>query len=530
MSRSPRCDPEDRIARQRPTRRHFLRGTGGLLLALPFLESFAGRGAAQATSRPKRLVSLQSTHGGAWAADLHPAQATLTKSLAYAGHQVRRGDLARTVDAGRARLSPILSAPSSELTARLVAKMNVMRGLGVPFVGFHHTGGQLGNWGTIQGNLHDMSHRPTIDTVIAHAPGFYARSPLVRVMLCGADQPTIGAASWGYENPRSKQGLVVRSAPAGSSLRLFERIYAPPTPPTPTPRRPIVDRVLADYRRLRADSRMSQRDRLRLDAHISHLEELETKLSRPHRTCPATNPVADNSALRLAEHDSRPELAREALQLWCDVIALAFACDSSRIAVIPVPSSFSDWNGTGTRDFHQAIAHQAGSLAEPQTPPVEAPHPRVRMAESYQRVFEHGFLYLARKLDELSEGDGTLLDSSLISWTHEAGLQTHEQTDMPVITAGSAGGAIRTGIHADYRNLAWSVANADESRPEPLYPGLHWHQYLGSVLQIMGVPASEYARGTYGGYGDEFVSPGARESGQYPEATFRARGDMLPFL
>ncbi|HET8934736.1 MAG TPA: hypothetical protein VFN67_14905, partial [Polyangiales bacterium] len=266
------------------------------------------------------------------------------------------------------------------------------------------------------------------------------------------------------------------------------------------------------------------------DAHISHLDELELKLSRPRPACPAAEPVADSSALHLAEHDSRPELAREALQLWCDVIALAFACDTSRIAVIPVASSFSDWNGTGTSDFHQAIAHQAGSNIDPQTPPVQPPHPRVRMAESYQRVFEHGFLYLARKLEEVSDGDGTLLDSSLITWTHEAGPQTHEQTDMPVITAGSAGATIKTGSHADYRNLAFSVPNADASRPEPLYPGLHWHQYLGSVLQIMGVHAQQYARGDYGGYGDEFVSPGVRESGQYAEATFRARGEMLPFL
>ena len=511
----------------RTTRRLFLRGTGGLLLALPFLESLSERASAQPASRPKRFVALQSTHGGAWAADLHPAQSTLTDQLAYAGHQVRRGPLALAVDAGRARLSPILSAPSSQLTSSLVAKMNVLRGLGVPFMGFHHSAGHLGNWGTIQGNLHGMRHRPTIDTVIAHAPGFYERTPLAHVMLCGADEPAVGAASWGYENARHKHGPVVRTAPAGSSRRLFERIYARPTT---AQRRLLVDRVLADYKRLRADTRLSQRDRMRLDAHITHLEELERKLSQPRAACPAADSVADSSALHLAEHDSRPELAREALQLWCDVVALAFACDTSRIAVIPVASSFSDWNGTGTSDFHQAIAHQAGFSADPETPPVAPPHPRVRMAESYQRVFEHGFLYLARKLDELSDGDGTLLDSSLISWTHEAGPQTHEQIDMPVIMAGSAGGAIKTGMHGDYRNLAYSIANADVSRPETLYPGLHWHQYLGSILQIMGVQASEYVRGDYGGYGDEHVSPGVRASGQYPEATFRARGDMLPFL
>ena len=126
--------------------------------------------------------------------------------------------------------------------------------------------------------------------------------------------------------------------------------------------------------------------------------------------------------------------------------------------------------------------------------------------------------------------EGSLLDSSLIAWTHEAGLQTHQQIDMPVITAGSANNALKTGNYADYRNMAWNVSNADQSLPEPLYPGLHWHQYLGSVLQIMGVPASEFKRGPYGGYGDEYIEKATQENGQYPEATFLARGDILPFL
>lgn len=519
-----------RQAQARPTRRHFLRGSGGLLLALPFLEGLAERSSAQRAHSPKRFVSLQSAHGGAWEVDLHPAQVTLDDIAPYAGHQVRRGDLRLQVDQGRAWLSPILSASSSALGADLVRKMNVLRGLGVPFYGFHHAGGHLGNWATIQSNPHGLSDRPTIDTLIAYSSEFYERTPLVRVMLCGRDDPEVGAASWGYENPRVKRGPVVRSAPAGSSLRLFERIYAAPGGEVAGQPQALVDRVLADYQRLRADPRISRGDRQRLEAHIAQLHELDTKLAGVPRSCPESAPVADNTLERFAAHDSQPELARERLQLWCDVVALAFACDTSRIAVIPVDSSFSDWSGTGARDFHQAIAHQAGSTIEPVTPVVEPPHPRLRLAASYQRVFEHVFLYLAQKLDALSDGEGTLLDSTLLAWTHEAGLQTHQATDMPVITAGSAGGSLRTGMHIDYRNLAWSVPNPDETFPEPLYPGLHWHQYLGSVLQWMGVPESEYVRGPYGGYGDEFVSPGVRQSGQYAEATFRARGERLPFL
>ena len=79
-----------------PTRRNFLRGTGGLLVALPFLEGLASRGSAQAAPR-KRFVSIQIPHGGAWGADMHPAQGSLTESLSYAGHTVRSGALSVAV-------------------------------------------------------------------------------------------------------------------------------------------------------------------------------------------------------------------------------------------------------------------------------------------------------------------------------------------------------------------------------------------------------------------------------------------------
>ena len=123
-----------------------------------------------------------------------------------------------------------------------------------------------------------------------------------------------------------------------------------------------------------------------------------------------------------------------------------------------------------------------------------------------------------------------MLDNTLIAWTHEAGIQTHDQIDMPVITAGGAGGAIKTGMHIDYRNMAFRWPNQQQVPPEQVYPGLHWHQWLGTAMQAMGVPASEYNTGTYGGYGDDFVDADIRAQNQYAEATFRARADMLPFL
>ena len=76
-------------------------------------------------------------------------------------------------------LSPVLRAPSSALSAALVAKMNVLWGLDVPFYIAHNTGLHLGNYARNDGNGGDGKAvqafpRPTIDQIMAWSPSFYS--------------------------------------------------------------------------------------------------------------------------------------------------------------------------------------------------------------------------------------------------------------------------------------------------------------------------------------------------------------------
>ena len=76
----------------------------------------------------------------------------------------------------------MLRAPSSALTAALVAKMNVLCGLDVPFYIAHNTGLHLGNYARNDGNGGDGKAvqafpRPTIDQIMAWSPSFYRDLP-----------------------------------------------------------------------------------------------------------------------------------------------------------------------------------------------------------------------------------------------------------------------------------------------------------------------------------------------------------------
>src|SRR3954451_567777 len=126
------------------SRRQILRGVGGFTLALPFMSSLLKPSRADAAvTGMRRFVQFASSHGGIWGANMYPAASTLTQTAQFAGRTVRRGPLTLTTQGADAMLSPVLRGASTALTASLASKMNVLRGLDVPFYIAHHTGGHL---------------------------------------------------------------------------------------------------------------------------------------------------------------------------------------------------------------------------------------------------------------------------------------------------------------------------------------------------------------------------------------------------
>ncbi len=503
-------------------RRHFLRGLG-LLLPIPFLPSIEPRSANAAPSDGRRFITFATDHGAIWGENMHPAQATLTQSQSYAGHTIRRGDLSLSVNGGTASLSPVLSASSGAFTAALASKMNVLRGLDVPWYIGHHTGGHLGNWARNDGNGTDgqimhASPRRTIDQIMAYAPEVYGTTPQARVMVCGG-----GGLSYNYANPETQEGDIEEQATEESSLALFNRIYVPPTDPAEV-RPPVADRVLEDYNRLRqSNRRLSAQDRLRLDAHMQKLDELDKKL-KAVVTCGEQSAPGNSTDLLGGDFGHNIEKQVAYWQLFNDVFAIAFACDTSRIAVCHANFAFTDYEG----NWHDDIAHRAHQV-DPRVPLPDLLAQPITAA-AHRVFFEGVFLDLIAKLDAIDDVDGTMLDKSLVVWTQESGPYTHDAQDMPVVMAGGASGAIQTGQHIDYRNMQ-KVLNGGgyEGSVEITRPGLLWYQYLGSVLQTMGISPSVYEETSHGGYGPDFYGEGD-STDSWPESVRQAQSDFLPFL
>lgn len=492
-------------------RRQFLRGAG-YSLGLPFLPSLLPRRAhGQQVLPPAQrfFVAITSEHGAVQGPNFCPSDATLTQTaMAHPGHPVRFGPLMPTADGGQTRMSNVLRAPTSKLPASLVAKMNLLRGFDLGYYIGHHSGGHLGNFNRAdQGPIDPAT--PTIDQVMAWSPSFYPNlnGVVQRSLVTGQDFRGI---SWNYANPAARSGGIQKVGVQRSSRALFDSMFrnfnASSLPP---PRAPIVNRVIEGYRSLRqSNRRLSAEDRVRLDNHLTMLDELDRKLgtrTSGGRSGCDPSPVAGESTSfdRGNPRDADPQF----FHLINDVIRAGFSCGLSRVASVCVLSTFMKYPG----DWHQNIAHNGNVPANQQI-----------LVDSHQRTFEHVVVDLASKLDAVQIAPGkTLLDAALVQWTMEAGPSTHDMQWLPIVTFGSAGGHFRTGLYVDYRNRTRPVWGPNE------YPGLLYRQWLANALLAMGVRPGEY-QSPSPGYGSFKIDAAHRQ--RLVAGVVERAGDPLPVV
>jgi hypothetical protein len=375
---------------------------------------------------------------------------------------------------------------------------------------------------------------------MAYSPAFYPSVDSVRQRSVAIGK---GSGSYGYRTPGVRSSGVSSSAIGGteSSQGLFDTLLAGTSGSSSAPestRPPVVDRILDSYKRLRnGHKRLSQEDKLRLDQHINAVAELQRRLATTVAAgCQLpTRPTTDN--LKLRPMDGAPEKNLQFFTMINEVLAVAMNCGATRIATFSIDENNQALTFTGRaaqgEDWHNNVAHAASNGGSAQS-----------LIKDFNQVFFSGvYLDLVNRLDSFSDGaGGTLLDHSLVAWGQESGNVTHFAFSMPVVTAGSAGGAIETGSYCDYRNLDRRLSgdSSTGSESDTLWPGLTYNQWLGTALTAMGVPRSEWEETSHPGYGAKvaypsqyayfFTNRGFSAADVYSEAVWQKTGELLPFL
>ena len=424
-------------------RRTFLHGLG-VTMALPFLEAMLPRAAsAAAVGRPPVRTAFLYVPNGVNMADWTPAQTGADFQLPYILEplQAHKNDVlvltGLTQDKGRANgdgAGDHARAASTWLTGAQPLKSESSRiRVGV-----------------------------SADQVMAGAIGRQTRFPSIELGVEPSRQG--GKCDSGYACAYSNN-ISWRSdtTPSGAEINprlVFERIFASANPKLANEgtarrerqRKSILDFVLEDAHTL--SGKIGGSDRQKLDEYLTAVREIEQRVEAAQRSVAAVQNSGVIEAYDVPE--SIPESYEEHARLMMDMIALAFQTDSTRIATCILANEGSNraYRNLGiTRGHHELSHHQNNA-------------DNLRQIRDINRFHMRQFAYLLGKLKSMPEGDGTVLDNTMLLYGAAlADGNRHEHENLPLILAGRGGGTILTGRHMRFAsetpmcNLLLTMAN-----------------------------------------------------------------------
>jgi len=285
----------------------------------------------------------------------------------------------------------------------------------------------------------------TIDQTIADAISHGARFRSIDVSCCGNKRESYSSLGGSNINP-----------PEISPLGLYTRLFGPGfQDPSKGDWKPSLDvmlqksvlSVVADDRKLMLKG-VGADDRARLDQYFTSVREmektLEVELRRPEIVAQVTIPSAPEE---LPMNKAVPNL-RRVTPIIAQLLAIGLATDQSRIfnMAFSEPASTIYMPGD-SRPFHQSTHEE----------PIDEAVGYQPITSKFSTYSMEGLAALVAALDGVKEGNGTLLDHSLVlAYTDTSNAKLHAVDGIPMILAGSASGRMKTGIH--YAGASTTVA------------------------------------------------------------------------
>jgi hypothetical protein len=396
------------------SRRTFLRGAG-VIMSLPWLESLPVWGSvakAEASQEiPKRFAVLF------WGNGVNP------------NHWWAKG-----------------SGPEMELSKSLEpleplkTKINLISGLfnkSATGVGIHPgqtgnllSGAQLQKGAELKGGI-------SMDQVLANEIGQESVQPC---MVLGCEQPVTGYHetnfSLAYSSHISWQNATspvpLEEYPSLAFDSLFENRGNQRN-------KSILDRVKEQASSL--SRKVSSADKAKIDEYLTSVREVEKRIDSTRLARARAEEKAQEKGptvfMMKRPDNGMPEDIREHMRLMCDIVALGFQTDKTRVASLLLCRDLSGltYPFLGVRTAHHPASHNDTS----------------DNFEAITRYYVSQLAYLASRLDSMREGEGTVLDNSCLMFLSNMWSGSkHDSGKVPLILAGGLGGTLETGRVLDY--------------------------------------------------------------------------------
>jgi Protein of unknown function (DUF1552) len=400
------------------SRRTFLRGVG-VTMALPWLESLPGFGLSSATASEAEISAAFPKRFG----------------VLFMGCGVNPDHWWAKGDGAAMQLSKSLEPLES-----LKGKINIINGL------FHKKATGQGIHPAQTGNLLSgvpiqkgaIIHSGTsIDQVLANHIG---QDTLQPSMVLACEQPMTGYHESNFSNAYSSH-ISWQSADSPVPNEMYPSLAFDSLFENSGNLRNIsvLDRVKERAEKL--SRKISSTDKEKLDEYLSSVRDVEKSIERMRVDKDKAETRARDKRQPLftmkRPDNGLPEDLREHARLMCDIIALGFQTDKTRVASLILARDLSSlyYPFLDVREAHHGASHNDTS-------------------EGYERIARFHLsqlAYLAKRLDEMPEGQGTVLDNTCLMFMSNMFSGTkHDNNKVPVVTAGGLGGALKTGRVLDY--------------------------------------------------------------------------------
>ena len=432
------------ITRKHLSRRTFLHGVG-VTMALPYLESMlpAVTPLAQTTAKGRtRLACIYVPHG-----------ATMDK------------------------WTPATDAPGFELSEILqplkpfYSQVNIISDLGHPqaYGGGSATANHNRSAATFLSGAHAEAGPQarlgvTVDQFAARQIGQDTPLPSIEMMIEDSSL-SCGDLSCAYRDTISWQGPTSPLPMQNNPQVVFERLFGDGS--TDAERRArrrqslsLLDSVLGEASSLQR--KLPAGDRSRVDQYLNDVREIERRIEKASQQASSDLTLPDAPA-------GAPKNVEDHIKLMFDLQVLAWQADITRVTTLLLAKELSNavYPKSGVRDAFHILSHHSN---------VRENQDRFAVLNRYHVGL---FAYLLGRLQATQDGDGTLLDHSMVLYGSAMGDgNQHNHYPLPIVLAGGASGRLKGGRH---------IRNAPETTMSNL---------LVAMLDKLGIPTEKFGDST----------------------------------
>jgi hypothetical protein len=402
------------ISKMHLSRRTFLRGVG-VSIALPFLESMVPAGTA--------LAQTAATGKTRFGAIYFPHGATMDKwTPAADGSSFDLSEILQPLAPFRKQVNIISDLSHPQAYGGGSATSNHNRSAATFLSGAHAEAGPKAHLGV------------TMDQVAAQHIGQDTPLPSLELMIEEATLSCGDGLSCAYRDTISWQNANAPLPMENNPQVVFEKLFGDGN--TDAERRArreqavsLLDSVVGEVSSLQ--KKLPAVDRSRLDQYLGDIREVERRIQKASKEA-----STDLSLPTLPT--GVPKDIEAHIKLMFDLQVLAWQANITRVTTLLMAKELSNavYPKSGVRDAFHILSHHS-NLRENMD--------RFAVLNRYHVTL---FTYLLEKLQSIPDGDGTLLDHSMVLYgSAMSDGNQHNHGPLPVILAGGASGALKGGRH-----------------------------------------------------------------------------------